>query len=92
MKIFLRINTFRLKKDSDYMIESLYSSFKAVLEMTWPMLFISMVLLVSVRASYLLKHKSEFVFYKEVLLLFFALYILCLPIRLKFTLIKFFPK
>ena len=60
------------------MIESLYSSFKAVLEMTWPMLFISMVLLVSVRASYLLKHKSEFVFYKEVLLLFFALYILCL--------------
>lgn len=60
------------------MIESLYSSFKAVLEMTWPMLFISIVLLVSVRVSYLLKHKSEFVFYKEVLLLFFVLYILCL--------------
>lgn len=60
------------------MIESLYSSFKAVLEMTWPTLFISMVLLVSVRASYLLKHKSEFVFYKEILLFFFAMYILCL--------------
>lgn len=60
------------------MIDSLYSNLKAVLEMTWPTLFISIVLLVSVRVSYLLKHKSEFVLYKEILLLFFALYILCL--------------
>lgn len=60
------------------MIDSLYSNLKSVLEMTWPTLFISLVVLVSVRVSYLLKHKSDFVLYKEIMLLFFALYILCL--------------
>lgn len=57
---------------------SLYDNFKDVLEMTWPMLFISLVLLVSVRISYLIKHNVKFVFYKEVMLLLFILYILCL--------------
>lgn len=60
------------------MIDSLYGNLKDVLQMTWPTLFISLVLLVSVRVSYLLKHKSEFVLYKEIMLLFFTLYILCL--------------
>lgn len=60
------------------MINSLYGNLKDVLEMTWPTLFISIILLVSIRISYLLKHKVKFVFYKEVLLLFFSLYILCL--------------
>ncbi len=60
------------------MIDSLYGNLKDVLEMTWPTLFISMILLVSVRICYLMKHKVEFIFYKEIMLLFFALYILCL--------------
>lgn len=60
------------------MIDSLYSNLKYVLELTWPMLFVSMVLLVSVRVSYLLKHNVKFVLHKEIFLLFFALYILCL--------------
>lgn len=60
------------------MIDSLYSNLKYVLELTWPMLFVSMILLVSVRVSYLLKHNVKFVLHKEIFLLFFALYILCL--------------
>lgn len=60
------------------MIESLYSSFKYVLEITWPMLFVSLVLFISIRVSYLLRNKEKFIFHKEVFLLLFASYILCL--------------
>ncbi len=60
------------------MIDSLYSNLAEVLEMTWPMLFISIVLVFSLRVTYLLKHKEEFIFYKEMLLLLFMIYILVL--------------
>jgi len=60
------------------MIESLYSSFKYVLEITWPMLFVSLVLFISIRVSYLIKNKEKFIFHKEVFMLLFASYILCL--------------
>lgn len=49
-----------------------------VIHMTWPTLLISIVLVATIRIGYLLKHKSEFVFYKEILYLCFMLYILCL--------------
>lgn len=48
-----------------------------VLNMTWPTLLIAVVLVVTIRVGYLLKHRDEFVFYKEVLYLCFMLYILC---------------
>lgn len=57
---------------------SLDSTFADVLEMTWPMILISVVLLSSLRLSYLLKSKKQFVLYKELLTLFFIIYILCL--------------
>lgn len=59
-------------------MESLYGNLKDVLEMTWPTLFISLVLLVSIRISYLIKNKVKFVFHREISLLLFVLYILCL--------------
>lgn len=59
-------------------MNSLYGNFKDVLMLTWPMLFISIVILVSIRISFLIKHKEKFVLYEEVLLLVFILYILCL--------------
>ena len=59
-------------------MNSLYGNLKDVIMMTWPMLFISLVILVSVRISFLIKHKEEFVLYKEITLLLFVLYILCL--------------
>lgn len=49
-----------------------------VLNMTWPTLFIAVVLVVTIRVGYLLKHRDEFIFYREVLFLCFMLYILCL--------------
>ena len=60
------------------MLNSLDKTIVGVFQITWPMLFISVVLISSVRIMYLLKHKEEFVFYKEVLLLIFMIYILCL--------------
>lgn len=49
-----------------------------VLHMTWPMLFISVVLIASVRIAYLSKRKEDFILHKELLLLSFVIYILCL--------------
>ena len=57
---------------------SLDNTFTDVLEMTWPMILISVVLLSSIRLSYLLKSKKPFVLHKELLTLFFIIYILCL--------------
>jgi hypothetical protein len=48
-----------------------------ILSMTWPTLLIAIVLIVTIRIGYLLKHRDEFVFYKEILYLCFMLYILC---------------
>lgn len=57
---------------------SLESTFTDVLEMTWPMLIICVVILSSLRLSYLLKNKEQFIIHKEILTLFFIVYILCL--------------
>ena len=60
------------------MLNSLDKTIIEVLNMTWPMIFISIILISSVRIMYLLKHKENFAFYKEMLLLIFMIYILCL--------------
>lgn len=44
----------------------------------WPMLLIFSVVLTSIRVSYLFINKKDFIIYKELLSLFFILYILCL--------------
>lgn len=59
-------------------LTSLDNTLGDVLQMTWPMLFISMVLIASVRIAYLFKRKEEFILHREILLLTFVLYILCL--------------
>lgn len=59
-------------------LTSLDNTLGYVLQLTWPMLFISMILIASVRIAYLLKRKEEFNLHKEILLLTFILYILCL--------------
>ena len=60
------------------MIESLYSNFKDALVMTWPMVFVSMVVLISLRFAYLFKNKKEIILYNEILMFFFAFYVLFL--------------
>lgn len=57
---------------------SLDSNLNDVFNMTWPLIVISVVILSSLRFSYLMKHRDEFVIHKELFTLFFIVYILCL--------------
>lgn len=45
---------------------------------TWPMIIICTVILSSMRIIYIIKNKSEFVFYKEMMMLLFIVYIMCI--------------
>ena len=53
-------------------------SIQSVIDITWPMVVISSVVLVSLRLAYLIKNKNHLVLYKELLTLSFIIYILCL--------------
>lgn len=60
------------------MLGPLTNTIQGVVNFTWPMLIISIVIMVSVRITYIVKNKTKFVLYKELLMLVFAIYILCL--------------
>jgi len=59
-------------------LTALDNTLSDVLHMTWPMLFISLVLISTLRIAYLFKKREEFIIYKEIFMLAFVLYILCL--------------
>lgn len=59
-------------------MSSLSSTIQGVVNFTWPMIIISVIILVSFRICYLLKNKEKLVLYKELLMLSFIIYILCL--------------
>jgi glycopeptide antibiotics resistance protein len=61
-------------------IGPLTNTIQGVVNFTWPMIIISVVVIVSCRLSYIIKNKDKerFVFYKELLMLSFIIYILCL--------------
>lgn len=48
------------------------------LNQTWPLMLISTVVLVTIRITYIFKNKVEFILYKELMMLVFILYIMCL--------------
>ena len=60
------------------MITPLNDSIKGVMEFTWPMIIICILTLSSIRITYLIKNKKEFVLYREIFYLLFLIYILCL--------------
>lgn len=60
------------------MLSPLSNTIQEVMEMTWPMIFISIIIIVSLRLTYLCKNKIKLVFYKELLMLSFIIYVLCL--------------
>lgn len=62
------------------MLEPLSKTIQGVVNFTWPMIIISVVVLVSLRVSYLIKYRKEkkFFLYKELLMLSFVIYIMCL--------------
>lgn len=54
------------------------NTIKAVMNLTWPMIVISVLLLSSIRIMDIVKNKKPFVFYKETLTLIFIIYVFCL--------------
>lgn len=60
------------------MLDPIANTIQGVVGFTWPMIIISIVIMVTFRVSYLVKNKEKFVLYKELLMLSFAIYILCL--------------
>ena len=48
------------------------------MEFTWPMIIICTLVISSLRIAYILKNQKEVVFYREILMLFFMIYVLCL--------------
>ena len=60
------------------MLGPLTDTIQGVVNFTWPMLIISIVIMGSTRITYLIKEKEKIVIYKELLMLCFAIYILCL--------------
>ena len=60
------------------MLGRLTNTIQSVFNFTWPMVIISVVILVSFRICYLIKNKEKLILYKELLMLSFIIYILCL--------------
>jgi vanZ len=59
-------------------MEQVTKTIQGVIDMTWPMLLISVVVVVSLRITYLIKNREHFTLYQELLTLSFIIYILCL--------------
>ena len=60
------------------MLGRLSNTIQGVVDFAWPMVLISVVVLVSFRVCYLIKNNEKLVLYKELLGLSFVIYILCL--------------
>ena len=60
------------------MLEPLTNTLQNVVNFTWPMVIISVVIMVSFRICYLIKQKQRIVLYKELSMLIFGVYILTL--------------
>ena len=54
------------------------NSIREILLDIWPSLVICLVIITSLRITYLIKYKSNFVFYKEILMLGFIMYVIAL--------------
>ena len=71
MKILLVIARLKVKK---MFRETILNIFEDI----WPMLFICCVIIISMRLIYLIKNKNKFIFYKEMLMLGFIIYVMAL--------------
>ena len=60
------------------MLKPISSTIQGVINFTWPMVVISAIILVSFRVCYLIKAKEKIVLSKELSMLIFGIYILCL--------------
>ena len=60
------------------MLKPISNTIQGVIDFTWPMIIISMIIMISFRICYLIKSKEKIVIYKELTMLIFGIYILCL--------------
>ena len=60
------------------MITPFDNTIKEVMNFSWPMIVICVLLISSIRLMDIFKNKKEFIFYKEVTNLIFMIYVLCL--------------
>ncbi len=60
------------------MFEPLSDTIQGVINFTWPMIIISMVIMISFRICYLIRNQEKIIIYKELSMLIFGVYILCL--------------
>ena len=60
------------------MLQPLSDTILGVIAFTWPMILISTIVMVTFRISYLVKNEERLVLYKELCMLMFGIYILCL--------------
>lgn len=60
------------------MLGPITTTLQGVIDITWPMVLIACVVIVSLRVSYLIKSKERIIIYKELLSLSFLIYIMCL--------------
>lgn len=59
-------------------MNTLYGNIRDVFLVTSPMVFFSLVILISFRVSYIYKNHTKIVIYREIMLFFFAFYVLSL--------------
>lgn len=60
------------------LITPLDHTIRGVMEFTWPMILISILTLSSIRITDIIKNKKPFILYREIFMLLFLIYILCL--------------
>ena len=60
------------------MLKPISSTLQSVISFTWPMVIISVIIMVSFRICYLIVKEEKIVLYKELSMLIFGIYILCL--------------
>ncbi len=60
------------------MLEPISRTIQGVVSVSWPVIIISTIIMVSFRLCYLIKNEEKIVIYKELCMLTFGLYILCL--------------
>ena len=60
------------------MLGPISNTIQGVVNFTWPMVIISTIVMVSFRICYLIRNEEKIVLYKELMMLVFGIYILCL--------------
>jgi len=60
------------------MLKPISSTIQSVINVTWPIVIISTIIMISIRVCYLINHHQKIVLYKDLWKLMFCIYILCL--------------